>query len=229
MAQIDWHPVYLSMTIALESLCVVTLLGVPFALFMARAKFSGKEFIEAIITLPLVLPPVVTGFALLLLVGKNGPVGRLLHELFSIQVVFTPQAAAIAATVIAFPLMYQSAKAAFQSIDTNLEDVARTLGASEIRVAFTIVLPLSWPGLVAGMVLAYARALGEFGATIMLAGNIPGKTQTIPTAIYFAADSNDMATAGLYVIIISALSFLMIFGANLWLKKRMAATTRKEM
>ncbi len=228
MAQIDWHPVYLSLFIALESLCVVILIGVPLALFMARAKFSGKEFIEAFITLPLVLPPVVTGFALLLLFGKNGPAGRLLHDLVGLQIVFTPQAAAIAATVIAFPLMYQSAKAAFQSVDTNLEDVARTLGAGEIRVFFTVALPLAWPGLVAGMVLAYARALGEFGATIMIAGNIPGKTQTIPTAIYFAADSNDLATAGIYVAIISILTFLMIFGANLWLKKHLAATARKE-
>lgn len=227
MPQFNWHPVYLSMMIAVEALALVVIFGIPLALLMARVEFPGKEIAEAAITLPLVLPPVVSGFALLLLIGKNGPVGRLLADWFGIQLVFTPQAAAIAATVVAFPLMYQSAKAAFQTVDSHLEDAARTLGASELRVFYSVTLPLAWPGLVAGMVLAYARALGEFGATIMIAGNIPGRTQTIPTAIYFAAESNDLTTAGMYVMIISLITFLMIFSMNLWSKKRIAATSVK--
>lgn len=228
MFQFDWHPVYLSLLIAAESLCVVIALGIPLSLFMARQDFSGKELVEALITLPLVLPPVVSGFALLLLIGKNGPVGSFLYEHFEIQLIFTPQAAAIAATVVAFPLMYQSTKAAFQSIDNRLEDVARTLGASEFRVFYTITLPLAWPGLLAGMVLSYARALGEFGATIMIAGNIPGKTQTIPTAIYFAADSNNLEAAGMYVLIISFITFGMIYSINIWSKKYNKLNAPKE-
>jgi molybdate transport system permease protein len=228
MFQLDWHPVYLSLLIATESLCLVTLLGIPLSLFMARCNFPGKELVEAFITLPLVLPPVVSGFALLLLLGKNGLVGKFLYEHFALELVFTAQAAAIAATIVAFPLMYQSAKAAFQSIDTTFEDVARTLGANEFRVLYSITLPLAWPGLLSGMVLSYARALGEFGATIMIAGNIPGKTQTIPTAIYFAADANNLEVAGIYVLIISFITFSMIYGINLWSKKHSAMLTSKE-
>ena len=123
-------------------------------------------------------------------------------------------------TVVAFPLMYQSTKAAFQSIDTRLEDAARTLGAGEWRVFLTITVPLAWPGLVAGLVLSFARALGEFGATIMVAGNIPGKTQTIPLAIFFAAESNDMTRAGIYVLIISLITFSMILWVNMWSRNK---------
>lgn len=227
MAQIDFYPVVLSMITALQALCFVVLVSVPLALYAVRTDFAGKEFVESIIALPLVLPPVVTGFVLLLLLGKNGVIGRMLSESWGIQIVFTPIAAVIAATVIAFPLMYQSAKAAFQSLDTSLEDVARTLGASETRLFFTVTLPLAWPGLAAGMVLAYARALGEFGATVMLAGNIPGKTQTIPTAIYFSSEANDLMAAGSYVVIICILTFTMIYGANLWSKKHLEIISPK--
>jgi molybdate transport system permease protein len=143
-----------------------------------------------------------------------------LAEVFQTQIIFTPYAAVIAGAVVAFPLMYQSTKAAFQSIDSKLEDAARTLGASEWRVFWTVTLPLAWHGLLSGVVLSFSRALGEFGATIMVAGNIPGKTQTIPLAIYFAAESNDMTQAGLYVLIISLLTFSMIFGVNLWVRKK---------
>ncbi len=228
MLEFNWHPVYLSLLIAAESLCFVVALGIPLSFFMARRDFYGKEMLEAFITLPLVLPPVVSGFALLLLIGKNGPIGSFLYKHFAIQLIFTPQAAAIAATVVAFPLMYQSTKAAFQSIDTSFEDVARTLGASEFRIFYSITLPLAWPGLLAGMVLSYARALGEFGATIMIAGNIPGKTQTIPTAIYFAADSNNLEAAGIYVLIISLITFSMIYSINIWSKKYNYLTNGKE-
>ena len=215
---IDLQPIYLSLKVALISLVFVSALGIILAWIMARKQFPAKSVLEAAVTLPLVLPPVVTGFVLLLLIGKNGPIGRLLTQYFHTQIIFTPAAAVLAAIVIAFPLMYQSAKAAFQTIDTHLEDAARTLGAGELRIFFTVTLPLALPGLVAGAVLSFARALGEFGATIMIAGNIPGKTQTIPLAIYFASESNDLQTAGIYVAIISFITFGAIYWLNIWTK-----------
>ena len=226
---IEWQPVFLSIKVALASLAIVLVLGVACAYGMRQWQFSGKAALEAIFSLPLVLPPVVTGFILLVLIGRQGPVGRLLENWFQIQLIFTPFAAVLAGTVVAFPLMYQSVKAAFQSIDPKLEDAARTLGANEMRVFLTVTLPLAWPGVVAGVVLSFARALGEFGATIMVAGNIPGKTQTLPLAIYFAAESNDMTLAGLYVLIISLLTFSMILWVNLWTKKKHLQFLSKEV
>jgi molybdate transport system permease protein len=217
---LEWQPVWLSIKVALVSLCFVFILGVSSAYVLRKWEFTGKAAIEALFALPLVMPPVVTGFLLLVLIGKQGPIGQFLETYFQTQIIFTPYAAILAGTVVAFPLMYQSTKAAFQGIDTKLEDAARTLGASEWRVFWTVTFPLAWPGLVAGIVLSFARALGEFGATIMVAGNIPGKTQTIPLAIYFAAESNDMTRAGLYVLIISLLTFSMILWVNVWARKK---------
>ena len=216
----EWQPVWLSIKVASASLAFVFVLGVGSAYLLRQWEFSGKAAIEALFALPLVLPPVVTGFILLVLIGRQGPIGVLLEGAFQTQIIFTPYAAVLSGTVVAFPLMYQSTKAALQGIDTKLEDAARTLGANEWRVFWTVTFPLAWPGLLAGIVLSFARALGEFGATIMVAGNIPGKTQTIPLAIYFAAESNDMTLAGLYVMIISALTFSLIFWINLWTRKK---------
>lgn len=217
---IEWQPVILSLKVALASLCLVFLLGVTAAYVMRSFSFPGKAVLEALFTLPLVLPPVVTGFLLLLLIGKQGPIGYLLSEKLHFQIIFTPYAAMLAGTVVAFPLMYQSTKAALLGVDRSLEDAARTLGASEWRVFFTVTLPLAWHGLVAGLVLSFARALGEFGATIMVAGNIPGKTQTLPLAIYFAAEANDLTLAGFYVLLISLVTFSLIFGLNIWAKSK---------
>lgn len=216
----EWQPVLLSVKVALISLVFVFFFGVAAAYVMRSFEFTGKSALEAFFALPLVLPPVVTGFVLLVLIGKQGPIGRFLSENLHAQIIFTPYAAILAATVVAFPLMYQSTKAAFQGVDRNLEDAARTLGSSEWRVFWTITIPLAWPGLVAGLVLSFARALGEFGATIMVAGNIPGKTQTIPLAIYFAAESNNLTLAGAYVLLISGITFFLIFGLNVWSKRR---------
>jgi molybdate transport system permease protein len=217
----DWQPVFLSLKISGIALLFVAISGLLLALPLSRRHFPGKDVIEAIITLPLVLPPVVTGFVLLLLIGRRGPIGRALEQLFDSQIVFTPFAAVLAAIMVSFPLMYQSAKAALQAVDRQLEDVARTLGVSELKVFFTVTLPLAWPGLLAGMVLSFSRALGEFGATAMVAGNIPGKTQTVPVAIFFAAESNDMKTAGFYVLIISVLTFIMVYWVNRWSRRKM--------
>ena len=217
---LDWHPVILSIKVAFISLILVFVFGVLTAYLMRRNDFFGKSALEAFFTLPLVLPPVVTGFLLLLMIGKQGPLGTFLYECFGIQLIFTPYAAVLAGAVVAFPLMYQSTKASFASIDHTLEDAARTLGANEKRVFFTVTLPLGWRGILAGAVLSFSRALGEFGATIMVAGNIPGKTQTLPLAIYFAAESNDLTMAGLYVLIISLITFSLIFWLNIWTKSK---------
>jgi molybdate transport system permease protein len=218
----DWQPVILSLKIASSALAGVALVGIAVAYLMVRRDFPGKVLFETVITLPLVLPPVVTGFFLLLTIGRHGPLGLLLQRAGGIQLIFTPVAAVLAAILISFPLMYQSAKAALQGVDGHLEDAARTLGVGEWRLFRTITLPLAWPGMLSGLVLSFARALGEFGATAMVAGNIPGKTQTIPVAIYFAAENNDLATAGCYVIIISGITFGLVFGVNRWSRRKNA-------
>lgn len=213
----DWSPVFLSLRTAVIAVLAVTCLGLPLARLMARWEFLGKDFLESAIALPMVLPPSVIGYILLIIIGKNSFIGQALASL-GITIVFTWWAAALASTVVAFPLMYQSAKAAFNSVDVNFEKAARTLGAGELRIFFTITLPLAWPGILAGVVLSFARALGEFGATLMVAGNIPGQTSTIPLAIFFAVDAGDNATAQTLVAIVTVFSFLVIFWVNRWAK-----------
>lgn len=215
----DWYPVFLSLRVACIAVIFVGCIGVPLARFMARRDFPGKDVVESLITLPLVLPPSVIGYGLLRLIGRNGLLGQALAGM-GVSIIFTWWAVVLASTVVSFPLMYQSAKAAFKSVDLNYEKAARTLGASEARVFFTVTLPLAWPGLVAGLVLSFARAIGEFGATLMVAGNIPGQTQTIPLAIYFAVESGDDVTAQTLVAIVTLFSFLLIFWVNRWTKKR---------
>ena len=185
---------------------------------MSRYQGKGKGLIDGIFTAPLVLPPTVVGFLLLLALGKNGFLGQLL-DLVGIRVIFTWYATVIAATVVAFPLMYKTALAAFQQNNSNLIACARTLGASEITIFWRIILPLAKPGLIAGTLLAFARALGEFGATLMLAGSIPGKTQTIPIAIFFVAESGAMDQALWLVIILLFISLVVIMGVNYWENK----------
>ncbi|HVG44898.1 MAG TPA: molybdate ABC transporter permease subunit [Longimicrobium sp.] len=224
---IDWSPVLLSLRVGLSALAVIFVLGTLAARAMTRRHFPGKDVVDGLLVLPLVLPPVVTGFLLLLLLGRNGPVGRLMEDAFGVRLLFTLHAAVLAAVVVAFPLMYQSAKAAFQSVDTRLEDAARTLGAGEARVFLTVTLPLAWPGLVAGTVLSFARSLGEFGATVMVAGNIPGETTTVPLAIFFLADAGDLRAAGIYALVISALSMGMVVALNVWTRRRRPGWMRR--
>jgi len=209
-------PLYLSLRVAALATVLAFVGGVTCARLLAKGNFPGKEVVEAVFILPMVLPPSVVGFGLLLLLGKHGPVGRLAELFLNSDILFTWWAAVIASTVVAFPLMYQNAKAAFESVDINQEHAARTLGAGEMRVFFTISLPLAWPGIMAGLVLAFARALGEFGATLMVAGNIPGKTQTTPMAIYFAVEAGDYRTAVPLVVIVLLFSFAVIFWVNWW-------------
>jgi molybdate transport system permease protein len=225
---LDWQPILLSLRVALASLVLVAVSGTLAARAMTRRDFPGRDVVDGLLVLPLVLPPVVTGFLLLALLGRNGPVGALLERAFGVQLVFTLHAAVLAAAVVSFPLMYMSARAAFQGVDRRLEDAARTLGAGEARVFATVTLPLAWPGLVAGTTLAFARALGEFGATVMVAGNIPGETTTVPLAIYFAAEAGEMRTAGAYALLIGAASMVMVVGLNAWTRRRVPGWRRKE-
>jgi molybdate transport system permease protein len=185
---------------------------------MLNYRGRWKSVIEGIFVSPLILPPTVVGFLLLLLFGKNGPLGQL-TALFDFTVIFTWYAAAIAATVVAFPLMYKTALGAFEQVDRSLLQVAQTLGASKGRIFWRVLLPLSAPGILAGTMLAFARALGEFGATLMLAGNIPGQTQTIPMAIYFAVEAGAMNEAWLWVTVIMTISLSGIIAVNLWQKQ----------
>src|SRR5699024_959437 len=185
MEQMNLFPFWLSLKTASISTVVVFIIGVILAYIISKKDFFGKSVIEAIIMLPLVLPPTVVGFGLLYIFGKNGFIGKLLIDVFDMQIVFTWYGVLLAAIVVSFPLMYQSAIGAFRQYDMNLENVVYTLGKSEWQVFWSISFPLAWPGLLAGVVLAFARALGEFGATLMIAGYIPNVTDTIPIAIYF--------------------------------------------
>lgn len=225
---LNYSPLLLSLKISSISTIIVFFLGLVVSRFLSRRNFFGKSVIESVLLLPLVLPPTVVGFGLLLLFGKNGLIGRLLLDWFDIQIVFTWLGAVIAAIVVSFPLMYQSASAAFQNYDRNLENAALTMGASKWKVFWTIVFPLAWPGLLSGLVLAFARGLGEFGATLMIAGYIPNKTDTIPMAIYFAVESGQTEVAQFWVIIIVALGFSTIMWLNWWSKRNIMKYASKE-
>ncbi|MCA0972371.1 molybdate ABC transporter permease subunit [Halobacillus litoralis] len=219
----SYSPLFLSLRIATIATIIVFLLGILLARLLARKVFPGKSIIESVLLLPLVLPPTVVGFGLLYLFGVNGPVGQWLLYFFDYKIVFTWVAAVVAAVVVSFPLMYQSASAAFQNYDPNIENAALTMGASRVKVFFTVSFPLAWPGLLAGLVLTFARALGEFGATLMIAGNIPGVTSTIPLAIYSAVEAGRMEQAYTWVIIIIALGFSSVLWLNWWTKRNVMA------
>lgn len=203
-------PIWLSLKVATISGIIVILLGLFVGRLMARRRFKGKAIVETLLMLPMVLPPTVVGFFLIIIFGKNSNIGRAIEWFFGQPIIFTWWAAVIASIIVAFPIMYQAAKSAFQGIDQDIEDAARVDGANEGKIFFLITIPLASKVLVAGSVLSIARALGEFGATLMFAGNLPGKTQTIPTAIYIAIDSGNMALAWMWVIAIVLLSFMML-------------------
>ncbi len=209
----DLFPIWISLKTASAATVITFFLGILAARWMLGYRGKSKEVIESLLTAPLVLPPTVVGFLLLLLLGKNGFIGQILAH-FGLTVIFSWYATVIASAVVAFPLMYKTALGAFKQIDTNLFACARTLGASENRIFWQIMLPLAQPGLIAGTLMAFARALGEFGATLMLAGSIPGKTETIPIAIFFAAEGGDMQQALWLVIIMLAISLGVITGVN---------------
>lgn len=203
-------PVWLSLKVAFVAGIIAIILGILIGRLMSRASFKGKAVLETILMLPMVLPPTVIGFLLIIFFGANGIGGQLIEWLFNQSIMFTWWAAVVASAVVAFPLMYQSAKSGFQGISLHIEDAARVDGAGEWKVLFYISIPLASKALISGSILSFARALGEFGATLMFAGNIPGETQTIPTAIYIAIDSDNMALAWAWVISIIIISFMML-------------------
>jgi molybdate ABC transporter permease protein len=211
----DLSPLWISLKTAGIATIATGLSGTAVAYRMLGYRGRWKSLIEGILIAPLILPPTVLGFLLLLLLGKNGFLGQLM-QMFNFTIVFTWYAAVVTAAVVSFPLMYKTALGSFEQIDSNLLQVARTLGASEQRVFLQILLPLAAPGLVAGVTLSFARALGEFGATLMLAGNIPGQTQTMPMAIYFAVEAGDLAEAWLWAIAILLLSLSGLLLVNFW-------------
>jgi molybdate transport system permease protein len=215
----NFSPIALSLKIASVATIFSFLLGNFFAYIINKKNIPGKNIWETVLIMPMILPPSVMGYLLLIAFGKRGPIGSFLLTHFGVQVVFTWVGAVIAACVVSLPLMYQNVKAAFVSTDPLYEQAARTLGSSEWRIFRTVTFPLAWPGVISGVALAFARALGEFGATLMIAGNIPGKTQTIPTAIYFAVEAGRTETANTLVLIMTLFSFALIFGLNAWLKK----------
>jgi molybdate ABC transporter permease protein len=212
---LDLSPLWISLKTALIATVITFLIGIAAAYWMLGYRGRGKSIIEGIFISPLILPPTVVGFILLILFGNNGPIGQLLLPL-DFSIVFTWYGATLTATVVAFPLMYRTALGAFEQIDRNLLGVARTLGASEWTIFWQIVLPLAIPGILAGTTLAFARALGEFGATLMLAGNIPGQTQTMPMAIYFAVEAGAMNEAWFWAIVILCVSLSGIVAVNFW-------------
>jgi molybdate ABC transporter permease protein len=222
---LDLSPLWISLKISAIATVIVFFLGITIAQWMWNYRGRGKAILDGFLISPLVLPPTVVGFLLLLLLGQNGPLGQFLQQ-FGITLIFTWQAGVIASTVVAFPLMYKTTISAFEQIDTNILRAARTLGASEWSVFWRVTLPLALPGIVAGVILAFARALGEFGATLMLAGNIPGQTQTIPVAIFFAAESGDMGQAFFWVMIILGISLGVIASVNYWSGDRRQRATR---
>ena len=204
----------LSLRVAVLATVVNALVGVPLAYVLARRRFAGKAALDLLVTLPLVLPPTVTGYYLIVLLGRRGWLGAPLYEATGWTIAFTWYAAVVAATVMALPLLVRTARAAIESVDRDLEKAAYTLGRSEWRTALEVTLPLARNGILAGLVLAFARALGEFGATLMLAGNIPGKTATVPLAIYTAVQTGEQSTVLVLVAILTALSCVVLMAAG---------------
>ncbi|HEY6510876.1 MAG TPA: molybdate ABC transporter permease subunit [Burkholderiaceae bacterium] len=209
-----WVALALTLKVALWATALNLVLGVAIGFAMARWRFAGREVLDAIFTLPMVMPPTVLGYYLLVLIGSQGPIGAWLLQHFGIRLIFTWQGAVIAAMVVSFPLVYKGARAAFETVDAQLEDAARTLGIHEIAVFFRVSLPLAWRGILAGLLLSFARALGEFGATLMVAGSIPGRTQTLSIAVYEAVQAGQDDTANFLVALTSITCIAVLLGAG---------------
>jgi len=211
---IDWFPLWLSLRVATISTAVALVVGLWLAWLLANRQFRGKEILDAAITLPLVLPPTVLGYYLLVLLGRASPVGKLYEWVFGGPLVFSWQAAVVAALFHSTPLLVKSARAAFESVDRSFERAARNLGASELRLFWRVTLPLARRSILAAAALAFARSLGDFGVTLMIAGNIPGRTQTVAIAIYDAVEAGNGATARILVVIVSVIALVILSIAN---------------
>ena len=219
----DITPLWVSAKTSILATFIAFFLAILVAYFMDKKNTRLSSFLDTLFILPMVLPPTVLGFFLLLILGKNAPIGKLLSTM-NINIIFSFGATVIAATTVAFPLIYKTTRGALKQADITSINAARTLGVSEWRIFWTLTLPMCWPGIAAGTVLGFTRALGEFGATLMVAGNIPGKTQTIPIAIYFAVEDGEMDKAIIWVLIIFILSLTIIFLSNYWTNNVSKAT-----
>ncbi len=209
----------LSLQVAAVATVFIVLIGTSVAYFLARKDFRGKELLDILLTLPLVLPPTVTGYYLILLAGRNGWVGKYIFHWTGWNIMFTWYAAVLASFVVALPLMLKTTRAAIESVDPNLVNISYTLGHGELKTFFKVILPLSRRGMVAGTILSFARAMGEFGATLMVAGNIPGRTDTMPIAIYTSASSGDWSKANIMVIFFTLVSGAFLYVASKLSKK----------
>src|SRR3954447_7704233 len=219
---LDWSALGVSLKGAGWGTAANLVLGVALGALLARRRFPGRELLDTLLTLPMVLPPTVLGYYLLVLIGRNGPIGAWLQSWFGINLVFTWQAAVIAAAVASLPLVFKPARAAFEEVDGQLEQAARTLGVSEAAVFFRITLPLAWRGILAGLLLAFARAMGEFGATLMVAGSIPGKTQTLSIAVYEAVQAGQDGAANFLVAVTSIVCVAVLLAAGRLVPGRIA-------
>ena len=209
-----WITLALTLKVAAWATGINLVLGVTVGWLLARRQFFGRELLDAVLTLPLVLPPTVMGYYLLVVIGRRGWLGEWLQERFGINLIFTWQGAVIAATLVAFPLILRSARTAFEAVDPQLEQAARVLGLNEWAVFFRITVPMAWPGILAGTLLVFARSLGEFGATLMVAGSIPGRTQTLSIAVYEAVQAGQDDTANLLVVITSITCIAVLLAAG---------------
>lgn len=205
-----WIALALSLKIALWATVFNLILGVGIGYLFARKAVWGRELLDTLLTLPMVMPPTVLGYYLLVVLGKNGFIGQFLQQYLNINLIFTWQGAVVAATVVSFPLVFKPARAAFDSLDPQLEQAGRVLGISTVGVFLRITLPLAWRGILAGVLLAFARSMGEFGATLMVAGSIPGQTQTLSIAVYEAVQAGDDQLANTLVLIISVVCILIL-------------------
>lgn len=218
-----WVALTLSLKVAGWASAINLLLGVSVGYALARWRFPGRDLVDAALTLPMVMPPTVLGYYLLVVIGSQGVVGAWLLEHFGIRLIFTWQAAVIAATLVSFPLVFKAARAAFETVEPQLEDAARTLGIGELAVFFRVSLPLAWRGILAGLLLAFARALGEFGATLMVAGSIVGQTQTLSIAVYEAVQAGQDDTANFLVAITSITCIAVLLSAGRLMPGRVVA------
>ena len=209
-----WHALRLSLLVVSIATIGIAVAGTAFGFLLAKRRFRGKDLLDAVLTLPMVLPPTVTGYYLILVLGRRGLLGKPLYALTGWSVTFTWAAAVIASTIVALPLMIKSARAAIESVNPEYEIASYIMGKSELQTFFRITLPLAGRGLLAGLVLSFARAFGEFGATLMLAGNIPGKTQTMPLAIYEAVVSGEDARATWLALILTGISIAVVYLTN---------------
>lgn len=222
MTNIELQALWLSLQVATAATLLSLPVALALALVLARGRWPGKALLEALVNLPLVLPPVVIGYALLVGFGRQGPIGRWLHDQFDITLVFTFRGAVLAAAVMALPLMVRAVRQALEAVDRGLEDAARTLGASRLDAFASVTLPLAAPGLLSGAVLGFAASLGEFGATITFVSNVPGQTQTLPLAIYSALQSADGEAAALRLVGLSVALALAALALAQWSHRRMA-------